>query len=195
MNRRIQAAATTKADILSAARAVFGSTGFADASLEAITSRANVTTGAIYHHFGGKQALFEAVAETVEQDILTAVLKAAASESDPERQLAMGMRAMLTQAAQGDVRQIVFIDAPAVFGPARWREVETRYAYGLMHQSLSTLSANSARSGFDPDIAAPVLLGALVEAARAVACAGDPVAAQRRAERILGAVLAGLLRH
>jgi hypothetical protein len=47
----------------------FGSRGYDAVSLEDIGAEARVTTGAIYHHFKGKKALFQGVAEAVEADL------------------------------------------------------------------------------------------------------------------------------
>jgi len=54
-------AAQTRAALLDAALAVFAERGFAAAQLEDIARRAQVTRGALYHHFDGKPALFRAV--------------------------------------------------------------------------------------------------------------------------------------
>lgn len=56
-------AAQTRAALLDAALAVFAERGFAAAQLEGIAKRAQVTRGALYHHFTGKPALFKAVLE------------------------------------------------------------------------------------------------------------------------------------
>ncbi len=43
---------------------VFGRKGYAATRVEDIAKQANVTTGAIYHHFGGKSALYAALVES-----------------------------------------------------------------------------------------------------------------------------------
>lgn len=54
-------AAHTRSALLDAALTVFAERGFAAAQLEDIARRAHVTRGALYHHFTGKPALFQAV--------------------------------------------------------------------------------------------------------------------------------------
>lgn len=191
--RRAEAANATRAAILRAARRRFGKVGFADAGLDEIARGARVTTGAIYHHFGGKEGLFEAAAEAIEREILDAVIAAAANQPTPRDQLDAGIAAMFERAGQDDVRRIVFIDAPIVFGPARWREIEMRYAFGLLRDGLARAAHGRPDSDFDPEIAAPALLGALVETARAVAAAADVGAARGRALRTMHLLLDGLL--
>lgn len=51
----------TRAKILAAAVAEFAANGFAGARIDRIASRAGANKRMIYHHFGGKQAVFEAV--------------------------------------------------------------------------------------------------------------------------------------
>ena len=49
---------TTVASILSAAEALFVSHAYADVSMRDIAEAAEVTTGALYHHFPGKEQLY-----------------------------------------------------------------------------------------------------------------------------------------
>ncbi|MBB4894234.1 AcrR family transcriptional regulator [Streptomyces olivoverticillatus] len=56
-----QRALRTKASILRAAAEVFDEYGFSGASVTKITKRAKVTQGAVYFHFGSKEALAKAV--------------------------------------------------------------------------------------------------------------------------------------
>ena len=63
---RAQYSASTKRALVDVAEELFTEHGYAATSLDAIVSGAEVTKGALYHHFSGKQALFEAVFERVE---------------------------------------------------------------------------------------------------------------------------------
>lgn len=67
-DRRTQAerAAGTREALVAAARPLFASLGFTEASLETIVRDAGVTRGALYHHFADKTELFAAVFEQVE---------------------------------------------------------------------------------------------------------------------------------
>ena len=51
----------TKARVLAAAHMLFSRQGFAATGTPEIVAAANVTRGALYHHFSDKQALFAAV--------------------------------------------------------------------------------------------------------------------------------------
>ena len=65
-SRRAQYSASTKRALVDVAEELFTENGYAATSLDAIVAGARVTKGALYHHFSGKQALFEAVFERVE---------------------------------------------------------------------------------------------------------------------------------
>ena len=59
----------TRAELVRAARELFGEHGYADTSLDEIVTRAGVTKGALYHHFTGKEDLFRAVFEQVHREV------------------------------------------------------------------------------------------------------------------------------
>ena len=62
-SRRAERADETRRELIAAALTVFRDKGFGRASLDEIAAAAGYTTGAIYHHFGGKDDLFLAVFE------------------------------------------------------------------------------------------------------------------------------------
>lgn len=63
MRRTKEEAEITKGNLLVAALEVFSRKGYAATRVEDIAKQANVTTGAIYHHFGGKGDLYIALIE------------------------------------------------------------------------------------------------------------------------------------
>ena len=58
MKRTAEEAAVTKQKLLEAALSVFSRQGYKSARLQDIATEADVTRGAIYHHFGNKAGLF-----------------------------------------------------------------------------------------------------------------------------------------
>jgi len=63
MRRTKEEAEITKRNLLAAALEVFSRKGYSATRVEDIAMQANVTTGAIYHHFGGKSELYIALIE------------------------------------------------------------------------------------------------------------------------------------
>ena len=56
-------AQATRATLLEAARDVFAQSGFAEANIADVVSRAGASVGSLYHHFGGKADLYLALFE------------------------------------------------------------------------------------------------------------------------------------
>lgn len=93
-------AAATRSTLLSAARDVFSSSGFAEASIADVVGRAGASVGSLYHHFGGKAdlylAMFEDYSVRQEERAAEAVRAARADgETDPVRLFVAGARAYL----------------------------------------------------------------------------------------------------
>lgn len=180
----------TRGALMGAARAVFARDGFTGASLDDIVAAAGVTTGALYHHFGNKQGLFRAVAESIEQEILDRIVVRLDPSAPAWDQLEAGFAITLESCAQPDVRRIIFTDAPNVVGLRAWREIELRYGFGLMLQRLAALEGEGVKLVGSLELNAQILLGALIEAAHAIALAPDPTQALEEA----GATLLRFLR-
>src|SRR5580704_2731055 len=90
---RAEQVAQTRAALVAAGRRLFGDRGFAATSVEELAREARVTTGALYHHFPTKTALFEAVFEHVHDELLGRSADAAAGASDEVDALARGFDA------------------------------------------------------------------------------------------------------
>lgn len=60
---RAEQVAQTRDALVRAGRQLFGNKGFRSTSVDDVAREARVTTGALYHHFPTKTALFEAVFE------------------------------------------------------------------------------------------------------------------------------------
>jgi AcrR family transcriptional regulator len=192
VSRRDENAEATRKAVIKSAKRIFGKRGYAQTTLEAISRDARVTTGAIYHHFGGKERLFRTVAEDVEAALLSVIAAAAGKERDAWDSLTAGIEAFFDSAASVETRQIIFIDAPRVIGPAEWRAIEAKYAFGLMKAGVAALIKEGKMKPFAPDIAASVLLSALIEAANLLAQAKGSPEARLNARHVIEAMLSGL---
>jgi AcrR family transcriptional regulator len=80
--------------VLEAGLELFGERGYHAASIADIGERAGIAKSVLYHHFGSKAGLFEAIAETQTHDLLAHV--ASALPADPaEPRLRAGLDAYL----------------------------------------------------------------------------------------------------
>ncbi len=163
----------TRDAMIAAGRAAFSEHGFAAASLEQIVEDAGVTTGALYHHFGNKKALFQAVAESIEQEIMTRISAELTDTMSGWQQLETGIHLTFELCTQAGVHRILFSDAPNVIGMREWRNIEMRYGFGLMYQVLEKLRAAGEIKGDSVDLTASILLGGLMEAVHVAVAAED----------------------
>ncbi len=113
---RSQHVEATRRAVLAAARASFGSKGYAQTSVDEIAAAARVTKGAVYHHFAGKEALFRDVWAEVEAEATTRAAGAADPDAPPIDQMVAVVNAYLDVALDEEVRRITLIDGPAVLG-------------------------------------------------------------------------------
>ena len=181
----------TQLRIVAVAKDAFAREGFAGASLAQIVQQAGVTTGAIYHHFGDKRGLFKAVAESLEQEILDEVAKLP-PQKDPWVAFETGVAATLEICARPDIQRIVFQEAPTVVGLAEWREIEVQYAFGVMRATIGKLSATGVIDEPDADTTTQIVLGAIIQAAHAVAIADDKEAALSSAQATVSRMIRAL---
>ncbi|RLL44899.1 TetR/AcrR family transcriptional regulator [Oceanobacillus piezotolerans] len=78
---------TKKEKIIGVALEAFSKHGYKGVHIAELAKAAEVTTGAIYHHFGSKQNLYEVVKAEIEQRILDRMEGAASLFEDPDRKL------------------------------------------------------------------------------------------------------------
>ena len=128
-----------RAALIAAARRLFTERGYDDVGTEEIVRAAGVTRGALYHHFGGKPELLDAVYEQLEAESTERVARIVlGSELDsPLEAMKAGIEAFLDECAEPELRQIALHDAPAVLGWDRWREIGAANGLGLIEASLA----------------------------------------------------------
>jgi AcrR family transcriptional regulator len=193
--RRTQAerSEATRAALISAARPLFAKRGYAAVGAEEIVRAAGVTRGALYHQFsGGKRGLFEAVYEQVETDLTEKIVAGALGGSDPMAAMRAGAEMFLEACLEPEAQQIVLLDAPAVLGWERWREIAGDHGLGVIEAAIGAAieAGQIAEQPVKP--LAHLLMGALDEAAMFVARADDPMAAQGQMTTSLNGLLDGL---
>src|SRR5487761_1533705 len=89
----------TVSELLRVGRELFAANGYANTSLDAVCTRADVSKGALYHHFSNKESLFLAVYEAEQE--------------------------AMRRASAAPVRQrIVYLDAPGAIGWTAMRRIQ-----------------------------------------------------------------------
>jgi AcrR family transcriptional regulator len=194
--RRTQAerTAATRALLISTARKLFGDKGFNAVSTQAIVEAAGVTRGALYHQFTDKAALFEAVYEEVEKELVAEVAERSltARVDDQVHAMRLGAELFLDLCSAPDVHQIVLLDAPAVLGWEQWRAVGAKYGLGVIESFLAQAIADGTIPDQPVRATAHVLLGALDEAALYVSRAADADEARAQMLAVCDRLIAGI---
>lgn len=181
--------------MLETATRLFAQRGYEGTSIELVLRECGISRGALYHHFSSKDALFEAVFEALEREIVQRLLARAPAGKDPVQGLAAGCEAWIDMAHEPDIRQIAFIDAPSVLGWEKWREIEARHGFGLLKAALAAANAHGAIPEPFVDTYSHVLLAALNEVGMMIARAPDPAAAARTGKAAVRDLLDRLLRR
>ncbi len=180
---------------MAAARRLWGARGYGEVGTPEIAARAGVTRGAMYHQYADKPALFIAVLEAVEAEVierLTAAV-AAAEPQNPAEALHVAADAWLEIASESEIRQLVLLDAPSVLGWARFREFSQRYGLGMTERLLSAAIQSGHLKTQPVRPLATILIGALDEAALSIACADDPVGERADVQAVIHTLIDGLL--
>jgi AcrR family transcriptional regulator len=191
--RRQQYSASTKRALVDVAEELFTEHGYAGTSLDAVVAGAEVTKGALYHHFSGKAALFEAVFERVEAEASKTISKALKDQRDPWAKSQAGLRAFLDVVQESRYRRVVIQDGPAVLGYERFREQEERSTFASVLEIVrAILGAGSWE--LDEEMMATfarIFFGAMSSAGESVAGSDDPEAAAQRVEAAVGFIVSG----
>jgi AcrR family transcriptional regulator len=189
------AAAHTARQVLDSATDLFAARGFAAVSLDDVAQAAEVTRGAVYHHYGNKQGLFLAVAARLQAQVADAVVAAAdgaaadGAGKDAREQLRAGSHAFLDAITAGPALRVLLVEAPAVVGWAEWRRLDEANSAAHLREALR-------EAGIADDLLGALtaqLSGAMNEAALWVAQQPDRAASARQAHAALDRLLTAAL--
>lgn len=198
-NRNVERGQATRAHLIDVAMRLFAAHGYDGTSIEAVLADSGVSRGSLYHHFAGKDALFLAVLEAVGAGLAEQTAAALQDARDPVEILRIGCRQWIRQAGDPVVQQVMLIDAPAVLGWQRWRELDEQSTLGFIRSAIAYAADAGAVDQRHVNVFAHIVLAAANEVAMMVALAGDSAAAIEEAEsafddlldRMLGAPRSG----
>jgi AcrR family transcriptional regulator len=194
--RRTQAdrSAATRAALIAAGRRLFAEHGFAGVGTEAIVAEAQVTRGALYHHYADKTALFDDVFQAVERDAAQRLADAAGGNGDPDARTIMkrSLDAWFEECDDPEVHRILLIDAPSVLGWARFRELCLQHILGLIEGLLVAGMDDGTFTRQPIRPLAHVLIAAADEAALYIIGADDQAAAKNEMRAVVGRLMDAL---
>lgn len=187
--------AETRAKLIAAARQAFGTIGYAEASMDDFTASAGLTRGALYHHFGDKKGLLEAVIAEIDGEMAVRVNEVAARAPTRWQRFVDECTTYIEMALEPEIQRIMFRDGPAVLGdPAQWPNANACTASITDH--LTTLQEEGVVvAGLDPETTARLINGASSQASQRIANAKDPEATSKKVVVAFKQLLEGLLKR
>lgn len=131
----------TRTALLAAARRLFVTKGYAETGTPEIVAEAEVTRGALYHHFTDKQDLFRAVVRQEFADVAAEInARSVAAATAREALIAGGVAYVEAMRAPGRVR-IMLLDGPAVLGRPEIDAIDAETSAGALKVGLETAIA------------------------------------------------------
>jgi AcrR family transcriptional regulator len=190
--RRAQMVEETRAKLIQAARKAFATKGYAAASMDDLTAEAGLTRGALYHNFGGKKGLLQAVIDQIDAEMLTR-MRAAQDRAETRWLGFLGESvAYIEMALEPEIQRIMLLDGPAVLGdPSRWPNQNA--CLRTTTQTIQALIDEGTVRPVDAEAAARLLNGAALNAALWIAAADDPHAVFAKAVEAFRHLAVGLL--
>lgn len=178
--RRAEIIEQTRERLLNAGRKAFARYGYHAASMDQLTADVGLTRGALYHHFGSKRGLFEAVVERIDTEMAVRLRETLEHSTDRKQALLDEGVAYIKLALDHDFQRIVLRDGPAVLGaPMHWPSQNACLA-GTMER-IQFLVDDGQIAPLDVEAAARLLDGAVLDAAMWIAASDDPSAVAERA--------------
>ena len=194
MNKNAERGEATRAHLVDVATRLFAAHGYDGTSIKAVLAESGVSRGSLYHHFPGKDALFLAVMEdVVGRRVGREVADPMQAAPDPVAELRAGCLAWIRLAGDPVVRQVVLIDAPAVLGWQRWRELDEQGPLGAIRAALAYAAEAGIIERRHVDAFAHIVLAAANEVTLMIARADDPAAALAAGESAVAEFLDRLL--
>jgi AcrR family transcriptional regulator len=193
-SRRTDYSESTKQALVDCATDLFTKNGYAATSLDAIVKRARVTKGALYHHFSGKQALFEAAFNQVETGTMDRLTKAVERDGSPWERALAGLQEYIKVCLDPTYQRLVIREAPVVMGTERWREAEEQFSFGIVRSVLRLLIESGEIADVPLEVTARMMFASLSAGAAIIAEASDPRKASAEVSTALIHMIEGIRR-
>src|SRR2546430_16461245 len=172
---------------------MMSSIGYSATSIDDIIQQAGVARGALYHHFSGKEALFRAVYQTVEGEVVSRVMEAAASQASPWDAVRAGLSTFLDACLEPAFRRIVVLDSVSVLQAKVLELGIDPVELPMLRTVLTPLLGTTTFGGMAIDALTYVALGGLYGASLYIPRASDPRTAPAAVDLVLDTLVNGLL--
>lgn len=176
--RKAEQSDRTRSALLEAARPLFAERGFAGTSLEEVAQRAGVTTGAVYHQYRDKKALFHAVLEQLQAENFDKARQSSRERTGEAgrhswRRLELAAETILDSFTDPTFCRVVMVDGPSVLGWQEWHRIRGESILGHLRLALEDQMRLGHIRKEPVEPLAHLLFGALTEAGMMIAYAED----------------------
>ncbi|MBP1843700.1 AcrR family transcriptional regulator [Rhizobium petrolearium] len=186
--------AETKGKLIAAARRAFATRGYAEASMDDFTAEAGLTRGALYHHFGDKKGLFQAVIAEIDAEMSDRLCAISSKAQTAWQGFVDENIAYIEMALEPEIQRIMLLDGPAVLGdPSSWPNQNA--CIRTMTASIQKLMDEGTIRDVDAEATARLVNGATLSAALWIASAEDPQAVSKKAVGAFLVMVSGLLKE
>ena len=190
---RSQMIEETRNKLLEAARQAFGSVGYAQTSMDELTASAGLTRGALYHHFGDKKGLLQAVVQQVDAELDAQLAQVSEQAANAWEGFKGRCRVFLEMATHIEVQRIMLRDAPSVLGSEYLQSSQSACSASLAAM-LRDLMDTHVIQHTDPEALARLIQGGLMDASFWIAADQQPPQRLTSALDSLDLMLRGVLR-
>lgn len=189
---RAQMVEETREKLISAARKAFATKGYAASSMDDITAEAGLTRGALYHNFGDKKGLLQAVIDQIDAEMLARLRVVQEDAETPWLGLLSESAAYIEMALEPEIQRVMLLDGPAVLGdPAKWPNQTA--CLKRIENTVQALIDDGVLKSVDAKAATWLLNGAVLNAALWIAASDEPREAFPKAVEAFHYLASGLL--
>ncbi len=189
---REENAAATRAAILAAARQLFTAKGYDRASIDDIAAAAQVTSGALYHHFQSKREIMRAVFELLDQELVDRVNGASRGARGAAEIMRQSLETLFDAYVEDDFRALVFQQSMRVLGWEEWRAIDQRLSIDTAVSFIERLRRERPIAKFNDRLLASFLLAVTNEAGLQISLNPQDRSLRQESEQIIEAFLRGL---
>lgn len=193
-SRREMYAALTRDAVLEAARTLFVDRGFADTSVEDIAKLANVSKGAVYHHFSDKQAIFTQLFRDSLAGGLATVANAMTDVEDPWERVVRALRSYLTVYAEDKEARSLLQQVVGVLGEARTCALDEELVLPMIRALLVELDDAGELKPVSIEATTRLVFDVLCGAAKSLAGTDETDSASGELETVILHMFSGLRR-
>ncbi|AMT70937.1 TetR/AcrR family transcriptional regulator [Mycobacteroides immunogenum] len=191
--RRERYAALTRSAIVEAARMLFVDRGFDDTSVDDIADAAQVSKGAIYHHFKDKQEIFIDVYRDATKGVIENVVKVLIDvPAGSWDRIEAAASAVIKGYTDNREPRVLVRQVMGVLGAERTQALEGELALPLIRTLLTEAEENGELRDLSIEKASQLIFRVLCESSLLIANSADYTEAAQEVETVMLYMFAGL---